>query len=105
MIFIKVESFDVRLIRSFYSNYLLKFFKKETVKGPIFLPSKKKRFTVLKSPHVNSKSKEHFEIKVHKAVFYFKLNYFNSISFDFLKNINLFFEIPSGIKVSFIKKN
>ena len=42
MIFIKVESFDVRLIRSFYANYLLKFFKKETVKGPIFCLRRKK---------------------------------------------------------------
>jgi small subunit ribosomal protein S10 len=38
------------------------------VLGPIPLPTDKKRWTVLKSPHVNKKSGEHFEVRVHKRL-------------------------------------
>lgn len=34
------------------------------VKGPIPLPTKFKKYTVLKSPHVNKDSREQFEIRV-----------------------------------------
>ena len=33
--------------------------------GPIPLPTKIKRYTVLKSPHVNKDSREQFEIRIH----------------------------------------
>ncbi|KXK26178.1 MAG: 30S ribosomal protein S10 [candidate division WS6 bacterium OLB20] len=36
--------------------------------GPIPLPTKRRRFTVHKSPHVDSKSKEHFELNTHKRL-------------------------------------
>lgn len=35
------------------------------VAGPIPLPTRKNRFTVLKSPHVDKKSREQFEIRTH----------------------------------------
>lgn len=38
------------------------------VKGPIPLPSKIERFCVLRSPHVNKKSREHFEMRTHKRM-------------------------------------
>ncbi len=33
--------------------------------GPIPMPSKIKRYTVLRSPHVNKDSREQFEIRIH----------------------------------------
>jgi len=36
--------------------------------GPIPLPTKRRRFTVHKSPHVDSKSKDHFELNTHKRL-------------------------------------
>jgi len=39
-----------------------------TVIGPIPLPTKISRFTVLRSPHVDKKSREQFEIRVHKRL-------------------------------------
>ncbi len=36
--------------------------------GPVPLPTKKKRYTVLRSPHVNKDSGEQFEIRVHSRV-------------------------------------
>lgn len=38
------------------------------IKGPIPLPTKKRRYTVLKSPHVNKDSREQFEIRVHSRL-------------------------------------
>ena len=38
------------------------------VSGPIPLPVRKKRWTVLRSPHVDKKSREQFEIRTHKRV-------------------------------------
>ncbi|MCB9965785.1 MAG: 30S ribosomal protein S10 [Rhodospirillales bacterium] len=36
--------------------------------GPLPLPTRIERFTVHRSPHVNSKSKEHFEMRTHKRL-------------------------------------
>ena len=38
------------------------------VKGPIPLPTNNEKFTVLRSPHVNKKSREQFEMRTHKRV-------------------------------------
>jgi len=38
------------------------------IRGPIPLPTNIKRFCVLRSPHVNKKSREHFEMRTHKRV-------------------------------------
>ncbi len=38
------------------------------VKGPIPLPTKIERYTVLRSPHVDKKSREQFEIRTHKRI-------------------------------------
>jgi small subunit ribosomal protein S10 len=39
-----------------------------TVAGPIPLPTLKNRYTVLRSPHVDKKSREQFEIRTHKRL-------------------------------------
>src|SRR3972149_8140251 len=36
--------------------------------GPIPLPTKRRKFVTLTSPHVDSKSKEHFELHTHKRL-------------------------------------
>ena len=36
--------------------------------GPIPLPTEKNRWTVLRSPHVDKKSREQFEIRTHKRL-------------------------------------
>jgi small subunit ribosomal protein S10 len=38
------------------------------VRGPIPLPTDSERFTVNRSPHVDKKSREQFEIRTHKRV-------------------------------------
>ena len=38
------------------------------VSGPIPLPTKTQRWTVLRSPHVDKKSREQFEVRTHKRL-------------------------------------
>src|SRR5688500_20010887 len=38
------------------------------VSGPIPLPTRVQRWTVLRSPHIDKKSREQFELKTHKRV-------------------------------------
>ena len=38
------------------------------VRGPIPLPTKKEKFTVNKSPHVDKKSRDQFEIRTHNRL-------------------------------------
>lgn len=38
------------------------------VRGPIPLPTRIERFTLLRSPHVNKKARDQFEIRTHKRI-------------------------------------
>lgn len=38
------------------------------VKGPIPLPTRKERFTILVSPHVNKDARDQYEIRTHKRL-------------------------------------
>lgn len=38
------------------------------VRGPIPMPTRIEKFTVLRSPHVNKKSREQFEMRTHKRL-------------------------------------
>lgn len=38
------------------------------ISGPILLPTRIKKYTVLRSPHVDKKSREQFEIRIHKRL-------------------------------------
>jgi small subunit ribosomal protein S10 len=39
-----------------------------TVRGPIPLPTKRERWTVLRSPNIDKKSREQFELRTHKRL-------------------------------------
>ena len=39
-----------------------------SVRGPIPLPTKRERWTVLKSPHIDKKSREQVELRTHKRL-------------------------------------
>lgn len=66
---VKLRSFDHRLIdQSTYEIVATAKRTGATVSGPIPLPTKIERFTVLRSPHVNKKSREQFEMRTHKRL-------------------------------------
>ena len=66
---IRLKSFDHNILdRS--SIDILQTAKRTGAKviGPIPMPSKIERVTVNKSPHVDKKSREHFEMRIHKRL-------------------------------------
>ena len=38
------------------------------IRGPIPLPTDKHRFTVIRGPHIDKDSREHFEMRIHKRL-------------------------------------
>lgn len=66
---IRLKAFDHRILDTSTSEIVGT--AKRTgagVRGPIPLPTRKERFTVLRSPHVNKSSMEHFEMRTHKRL-------------------------------------
>lgn len=66
---IKLKAFDHRLIDVSVKE-IVDAAKRTgaTVKGPIPLPTRKERFTVLISPHVNKDARDQYEIRTHKRL-------------------------------------
>ena len=66
---IKLKSYDHNLVDK-SSEKIVRAVKATgaVVSGPIPLPTIKEKFTVLRSPHVNKKSREQFEIRTHKRL-------------------------------------
>lgn len=66
---IRLKAFDHRLID--VSTQEIVDTAKRTgaqVRGPIPLPTRKERFTVLISPHVNKDARDQYEIRTHKRL-------------------------------------
>jgi len=66
---IRLKAFDHRLIdRS--AKEILETAKRTgaRVQGPIPLPTKKERFTILVSPHVNKDARDQYELRTHKRL-------------------------------------
>ncbi|KPJ54271.1 30S ribosomal protein S10 [candidate division TA06 bacterium DG_24] len=63
------------------------------VSGPIPLPTERTVYTVLRSPHVDKKSREQFEIRIHKRLIDIKDSTAQTI--DALKRLDL----PAGVDV------
>ena len=63
------------------------------VAGPVPLPTKRELYTVLRSPHVDKKSREQFQMKTHKRL----LDILNPTSktVDALRKLDL----PAGVDV------
>src|ERR671935_3071401 len=66
---IRLKAYDYRILDQSTSEIV------ETAKrtgarlaGPIPLPTMKNKYTVLRSPHVDKKSREQFEIRTHKRL-------------------------------------
>ena len=66
---IKLRSYDHNLVDK-STEKIVKTVRNSgaVVTGPIPLPTEKKIFTVLRSPHVNKKSREQFQLRTHKRL-------------------------------------
>ena len=66
---IRLKAFDHRLIDN-SAKEIVETAKRTgaQVKGPVPLPTKKERFTVLISPHVNKDARDQYELRTHKRM-------------------------------------
>ncbi len=91
---IKLKSYDHNLVDK-SSEQIVEAVKAAgaVVNGPIPLPTERERFTVLRSPHVNKKSREQFQLCTYKRL----VDIYSSSSktVDALMKL----ELPSGVDV------
>ena len=91
---IKLKSFDHTLVDQ-SAEKIVKTVKTSgaVVTGPIPLPTHKKIYTVLRSPHVNKEAREQFQLSSHKRL----MDIYNASSktIDALMKL----ELPSGVHV------
>ena len=64
-----LKAYDHRLIDS-SADKIVETAKRTNARiaGPIPLPTRKRVYCVLRSPHVDKKSREHFETRIHKRI-------------------------------------
>ncbi|HQM74955.1 MAG TPA: 30S ribosomal protein S10 [Candidatus Saccharicenans sp.] len=91
---IKLQSFDHRLLDQSVKDIVIKARRTGAkISGPIPLPTKIQRFCVLRSPHVDKRSREHFEMRVHKRVL--DISEYSNETIEELQKLDL----PAGIDV------
>ena len=66
---IRLKAFDHRVLEQ-STNEIVNTAKRTgaNVRGPIPLPTNMRRFTVLRGPHIDKKSREQFEMRTHKRL-------------------------------------
>ncbi len=66
---VKLRGFDVELVEQSSKAIVQTVVKAGAkVSGPVPLPTRINKYTVLRSPHVNKKSREQFEMRTHKRL-------------------------------------
>ena len=92
---IKLQGFDYRVIDQSTAD-IVDTAKRSgaRVKGPIPLPTRIEKFTVNRSPHVDKKSMDQFELRTHKRLI--DIVEPTVATVDELKKLNL----PAGVDIS-----
>jgi small subunit ribosomal protein S10 len=89
---INIQAFNYTALNQFYKKIIKALEKTECkISGPVFLPTKRKIYCLLRSPHVDKNSREHFEIRFYKRIIEI---YYNSP--DVIKKL-IDLNYPSGI--------
>ena len=91
---IRLRAFDHQLLDK-SANDIVETAKRTgaRVAGPIPLPTHISRYTVLRGPHVDKKSREQFEVRTHKRLIY--LSQPTKKTVDLLSKLNL----PAGVEI------
>lgn len=91
---IKLKSYNHHLIVDSCNQIINSISKTNAhVVGPISFPTQKKIYCVLRSPHVDKDSREHFELRVHSRMI--DIYTLSSQAIDSLMKLN----IPSGVDI------
>ena len=91
---IKLKSYDFNLVDK-SAEKIVKTVKMTgaVINGPIPLPTHKRIFTVLRSPHVNKKNREQFQVCTYKRLLALSRSYSPTVA-ALMK-----LELPSGVEV------
>ena len=65
---IKLKAYDHKILINRHSNSARSGRTGAEVSGPVPLPTEIAKYTVLRSPHVDKKSREQFEMRTHKRL-------------------------------------
>ena len=96
---IKLKAYDHRLLDQSTQEIVETIVRTGAkVSGPVPLPTKKRIYTVLRSPHIDKKSREQFMQAVHKRVL--ELSQPTAKTVDALRKLNL----PAGVSVEITQK-
>ena len=94
---LKLESFDHKLLDLSCKQIIDSINTTQAkVVGPIPLPTKQRIYCVLRSPHVNKDSREHFEMRVHKRLI--DVHEPSESTMEHLKNLDLSAGVDVEIK-------
>lgn len=95
---LRFQTFDKKKAKTFPKllNNLAK--AKKLQVSSISLPIEKRKFTVLKSPHVNKKAKEQFEVRFYNGLILLKGSFFDR---ELLQNLTGLFSADLMIKISY----
>ena len=96
---LKLYAYDTKVLDSTVRN-IIDVVKKSgaVIKGPIMLPTRKKRWTVNRSPFIYKTSQEHFEMRIHQRLLVILDP--NPQTIELLKDL----QVPSGVQVIFKNK-
>jgi small subunit ribosomal protein S10 len=97
---IRLKAFDHQIIDESSKNIFETVARTNaTVRGPIPLPTDKHRYTVIRGPHVDKDSREHFEMRIHKRLI--DIIEPNAKTIDSLQRI----ELPAGVDIEIKLQN
>ena len=66
---IRLEAYDSRVLDTSAKDIVEHARRTNTrVSGPVPLPTRIERYTVLRSPHIDKKSREQFELRIHRRL-------------------------------------
>ncbi|WP_259292808.1 30S ribosomal protein S10 [Candidatus Nasuia deltocephalinicola] len=67
-----IKCYDFKILNKIIEKLkLVSFDNKICFSGPVFLPTKKEIFNILRSPHVNKDSRDQFQISTYKRLMIF----------------------------------
>ena len=91
---IRLKAFDHRVLDN-SAREILNTAKRTgaDVRGPIPLPTHIEKFTVLRGPHIDKKSREQFEVRTHKRLIYISEPTTKTV--DALSRLNM----PAGVDI------
>jgi small subunit ribosomal protein S10 len=101
-IYFRLQAYDLGSLDLFEKNLKEILIEEKIDFSSINLPLKKKKITLLRSPHVNKKAKDQFEIRFYNKLIVLKKQFFHR---SFLKKIKTFTRFESGTSLKLTFKN